>query len=77
MQSLQKLWPQGVETGSVKMSRQIEHKNCSFDRKNLVEAISGGQKKRERVGEYSRLDYIAVLIKVMIFCLDGVFLKCI
>lgn len=72
MQSLQKLCPQGVETGSVKISRQIEHKNCSSARKNLVEAISGGQQK-ERVGEYSQLDYLAVLIKVVIFCLDGVF----
>lgn len=33
MQLMQKLWPHGVDEGLVNMSRQIEHRNCSSDRK--------------------------------------------
>ncbi len=32
MHDEQKLWPQGVETGLVKTSKQIEQVNCSSDR---------------------------------------------
>lgn len=32
MHARQKLWPQGVETGLVKMSKQIEQDSCSSDR---------------------------------------------
>ena len=33
MQPMQKLWPHGVDDGLLNTSRQIEHWNCSSDRK--------------------------------------------
>lgn len=33
MQAMQKLWPHGVDEGLLNTSKQIEHWNCSSDRK--------------------------------------------
>lgn len=48
MQVKQKLWPQGVETGSEKTSWQMKHWNWTSDSRALAEAMTSQIKKEHR-----------------------------
>lgn len=49
MQVKQKLWPQGMETGSEKTSWQMQHWNCTSDRRTLGEAMTSNKERKSVV----------------------------
>lgn len=48
MHSLQKLWPQGVETGRSNKSKQMGQSSCSLDSRVDADAISGNVYRRKK-----------------------------
>lgn len=51
MQEKQKLWPQGMETGSEKTSWQMLHWNCTSDRGTLQDAMTSQLQKEHQSWE--------------------------
>lgn len=61
IQVKQKLWPQGMETGSEKTSWQMKHWNCASDSRTLGEAMACKCKKntgKNIVNKSKRLIYL-------------------